>query len=166
MSSEWIRAAACCVCLALGHLPSAGFANTSISELACQDRGFDAARIGAFREVEQPSGDSTYLFKVEVERLRLEGLKGRDVSAVARSLALREFSNSYARRQPIGPGEFQLVVERVQSAVVSCQQVQVVVYWVSRSQLRWERSELSTIGSTLEEVRRIFDGERGLGLRP
>jgi hypothetical protein len=161
-----MRAAVVCAGLAFGHLPSALLASTPVTELACQDRGFEAARIGAFREIEQPSGDSTYMFKVDAERLRREGLKGGEFSAVARSLALREFSSSYARRQPTGPGEFQLVAERVQSTVVTCGRGQVVVYWVPRSQLRWERAETSTIGSTMQEIRRIFDGEQGLNLRP
>ncbi len=161
-----MRAAVVCAGLVLGHLPSAPLASTPVAELACQDLGFEASRVGAFREVEHPSGDSTYLFKVEAERLRREGLKGGELSSVARSLALREFSSNYARRQPTGPGEFQLVAERVQSTVLTCGRAQVVMYWVARSQLRWERAEPSTTGSTLQEVRRIFEGDQSLILRP
>mgnify|MGYP001273089655 CR=1 FL=1 len=145
--------------LALPLASSPVIASSSIDEMVCADKDFLQAGEGMFREVPAPDQrDSIYVFKISAERLKTEGLKGAELSAVARNFAAQEFSKRFAKRSPPGTGMTVLVSEGVQSIAAQCRTGTTILIWVSRSKLRWEAVKDTTPRGVMEEARRMIDG--------
>lgn len=135
-----------------------------IGEIACQASGFETLKVGSIREVVPPGAEAVVIFRVAVATLKREALRGHDLSSAARMFALRAFSQRIEKQKPVGRGEHELVAEGVQALALDCRGLPTMVLWVQRSKLRWEQAAGGATGETLLEVRRMLDGQPGLGL--
>jgi len=136
----------------------------SITDVACQTSGYQEYKRGLLRELSSPNGDSALIFKVAPSDFRKDDLRGQEVSTVARAMALGGFVTKIEKTRPApGPG-YGISVEGLQSARLSCGKESFFVYWVQSSRIKWElRKEGDGTVGTLQEVRRIMDGQAPLG---
>jgi hypothetical protein len=143
------------------------FGATSWEYMACTDKDFAPVEGGAFREIIIPdSKGPVFLFKVGVDRLRSENVRGSDLSALARNYANREFAKRFIKQIPPSDKTTVLIYGGVQSIVVRCGARETILVWVPRSNLRWEGASEAPRGGAIEEARRMIDGFSPFGSPP
>ncbi len=136
----------------------------SITDVACQTSGYQEYKRGLLKELPLPNGDSILIFKVFPSAFRKDDLRGQEVSTVARAMALGGLVTKIEKtRPPPGPG-YGITVEGLQSTRLNCGKESLFVYWAQSSRIKWElRKEGDGSVGTLQDVRRILDGQAPLG---
>lgn len=128
-----------------------------IESRICDDKGFVKTKLGDFVEVTKDA-DALYAYRVSADELSASGLKGHDISTVARSYALREFTRAYSKAVSPPSESAVLVTRGVQSIAKKCRSYTAILVWVPRSQLHWEIPQPSSgTGDAMEQAKRMIE---------